>query len=338
MKERVIVMCKGKSVLVSLVFCVMICPTAAFGQTESCRAEPTTASRPVEAQVDQSVSDLITRNVEILCKKHWGDALGAIAWVSVSVILWSICLCVLGLILGILAFFRLRKRGMFDVAPGTPGRFVWVWGIVFTLSFSLGGAYGGGWLGLERGIKKQILTKQAVDGLIVSIIQANVLHAANFELTGDETAEELQEVVAQSEAVANLVMDDFIALIDKVIDEQTKDKVPRWIVDIARNKIREKFLEKMQDELHGVDPRLLAIAIFEADSKKYLEKYPKAKPVAALFAGFLDNIRQEACNRVSGFTRPGMWTGFLGGLLVPFLALFVFRKAVRPKSIPQSNG
>jgi len=328
-------MCKGKCVLASLaslVFSVAIWPAAASGQAASRPLEPTTASRPAEAENDDDASGLITRNLKILCERHWADVVVAMVWVSLTVITWSIGLGVGGLILGLLVFSRLHRRGLFNVAPNAPGRFRWIWGFVFALSFAFGGAYGGGWLGLERGIKHQILSKRAVDGLIVSVMQANVLHAADFELTGKETPEELQEIVAQSDAVAELVMEDFISLIDKAIDEQTKDFSPQWVVTITRDYIRDKLLKQLEDRMHGVDPRVWAIVLFECDSKAYLDKYPGAKRVATLWAGVLNAIREAACKRVAGFTRGSMWTGFLGGLLVPFLALFVFRMAVRPKS------
>jgi hypothetical protein len=325
-------MCKGKCILASLIFSVAVWPAVASGQSASRPAEPATASRPAETRNAESTSDLITRNLKILFEKHWADVLGAIFWVSVSVVLWAIGFGVAGLILGLLVYAFLHRRGLFDVAPDAPGRFRWVWGFVFALTFAVGGAYGGGWFGLERGIKHQILSKRAVDGLIVSVMQANVLHAADFELTGKETPEELQEIVAQSDAMADLVMEDFLSLIDKVLDEQTKDISPQWLVSIARDQIREKLLEKLQEELHGIDPRLLAIVIFEGNSKAYLEKYPKAKPVAALFTGFLNTIRQDACRRVAGFTRGGMWKGLIGGPLVAFIALLIFRMIVRRKS------
>ncbi len=328
MKEWVTDMYKGKYVLASLVFSVALWPTVALGQAASRPTDPETASRPAQTQNDQDADGLLVHNLKILCERHWADVVGAMFWVTLTVISWSIGLGVVGLILGVLFYASLRRRGLFDVAPNAPGRFRWVWGFVFALSFALGGAYGGGWFGLERGIKNQILSKRAVDGLVVSVMQANVLQAADFELTGAETPEELQEIVAQSDAMADLVMEDFISLIDEVIDEQSKDWAPKWLVNVTRNQIRKKVLEKMQDELHGIDPRLLAIVIFECGSTEYLEKYPKAKPAAALFTGFLNAIRQDACKRVSGFTRPGMWTGFLGGFLIPCLALFIFRKAV----------
>ncbi|MBT3200045.1 MAG: hypothetical protein HN350_09010 [Phycisphaerales bacterium] len=324
---------KCKCVLVSVVFLAVLLPVMALGQAGSPPNEVATTSQPAEARDDPGQADSSTSNLQFLWQQHLVDVVGAVFWVAVTVILWAIGLGVLGLILGIAVFFYLRGRHLFDIAPGVPGRYRWLWGVLFAVLFAAGGAYGGGYVGLGRGIKNEILTQRAVDGLIVSVIQANVLHAVDLELTGQETPEELQEIIEQSDALADLVMEDFVALIDKVIDEQAKDGIPRWVVDFAREKIRVKFLEKMQDELHGVDPRMLAVVIFQTDQDEYLRKYPKAKPAAVLLTGFLDSIRQEAAEAVSGFTRPVMWTGFLSGLLIPFAALLVYRKTIYNNTI-----
>lgn len=322
---------KGKFVLAGLVFCVVVWPAVVWGQAASRPAGATTAAAEPDA------SDATSGNLTILRGRHWRDVLGGLFWVVVTVVLWSVGLGFLGLILGAVVYFRLRKGRMFDAVANTPSRFGWAWMLLFVLMFGAGGAYGGGWLGLERGIKNEILTRRVVDGLIVSAIQANILNAMDIELTGKESGQELQEMVAESEAAADLAMEDFMAVVDKVIDDRAKGRVARWVVEIARDQIREKLLDKLKDRMHGVDPRLLAIAIFECGRREYLDKYPKAKPAAAMWVGFLNTIRLEACKRVTGFTRTGMWTGFLGGLLIPLLALFIFRKTVCRKSPAQSG-
>ena len=324
---------KSKWVLVSLVLCAVVAPEVGFCRSESGPSTPTTASRPAEVRNDNATSNSLSDRVQVLCEENWVDVVAAIFWVIITAIQWSVGLGVLGLVLGIVVYFQLRKRGLFDVTPGDRGRFGWSWGFLFALVMAFGGAYGGGWLGLERGIKNEMLSRGVVDKLVVKVIQANVLHAADLDLSGKETPEELQEIVAQSDAVAQLVMEDFVSLLDQVIDMQAEEhEIPTWLVDVVRKKVREKFLEKMKDELGGVDPRLLAIVIFDADKDRYLEKYPQAKPAAALLAGFLNSIREEALERVKGFTRSGVYTGLIGCMLVPFLVLWIFRMAIRRKS------
>ncbi len=324
---------KGKWVLVSLILCAFVAPEVGLCRSESGPSTPTTASRPAETPDDAAVSDSLSDRVRVLCEDHWVDVVAAIFWVLVTVAQWSVGLGVLGLILGIVIYFRLRKRGLFDITPGVRGRFGWLWGFLFALATAFGGAYGGGWLGLERGIKNEMLSRGVVDKFVVRVIQANVLHAADLDLTGKETPEQLQEIVAQSDAVAQLVMEDFVSLLDEVIDAQAEEyEIPTWLVDVVRKKVRQKFLDKMKDELGGVDPRLLAIVLFDVDRDKYLEKYPQAKPAAALLTGFLNSIRQDAVDRVKGFTRSGVYTGLIGCTLLPFLILWIFRMAMRRRS------
>lgn len=265
-------------------------------------------------------------NFLTLCGRHAGD----IGWFGASTIinavLWGSLLLVLGLAVGLAIYFILRGRGLFN-APWTWYRYVrWMWALLFVLCYAFGPAYAGIWLGIERNAKSYIRDKRMLDQVVGNLLIASCMDQAQYRLKGDESAEQLQAVLGDSDTIGKKASED----LGRAIGELSgSDDLSWWQRKMLRT-VKQETLTKITRDLNMLDPRTAIILFYGGQQiDQYLAGHPQASPVLASLSLHLAQLRESACEGVNYLTRSHIWTGLGLGALPPVGLLVLFRVVVR---------
>ena len=272
-------------------------------------------------------------------------ALMADTWQEVAVfagttivwgVLWAIGLFLVGIGVGVFVYLMLRRWGAFG-APWSWYRYVrWLWGVVFILSAAVGFAYAGAWLGPGRNVKHYIRDERMIDRVVGNLYFAIILDKADYQATGLESAEQLEKVLTESEALANLAVEDWEAVRDEAVQSAADNFLDRWVLELAAD----SATEKLTQELGGLDARVIVGILHASPSvEAYLRDHPDAHPLVASVATHFSTIREDACGLVDAVVMPHVWGGIglgLGGPLVLAGVFAVIRRLGgkgRPKRI-----
>ena len=166
---------------------VHVAPTegSAIDEATAATAEEAVAADNQESgHLDRLVTNFVT-----LLGNRWAD----MGWFSArclfNSIVWSVALLLLGLILAICTWLLLRRRQLLQ-APWRWYRYAgWIWLPLIMLSFTIGLAGAGVWVGLERQLDHEIQEQRLLDTIIGDLILAIAMDSAEYQLTGEESAD-----------------------------------------------------------------------------------------------------------------------------------------------------
>jgi len=297
-------------------------------------------------QVQQDVEEddsHVWQNLEVMMKDSWKE-IARFAGKTVSMaLLMGILFFGSGAILGTATCIMLHRRSLLD-APFASNRYLkWVWFPLFCLSFALGFSYAGAFLGAGRAVKHSILEERIVDKSVASIYCALALDASDYQLHGQETLDEINAVLAQSEGLADVVAADIGRLSKQIIREDAGkgNLTPQQIW--ALESVSDSRLGKMiiRDIMQDPDPRLVILVLYEfgqegVASREFQQAHPEAIPVVAALTEFFHVIREELCTLVDSLVYPNVCLGFLAGVGTPLLLLVAFRLGIR-RYLPYST-
>lgn len=275
------------------------------------------------AEADDS-TEYVINNFLTLLEGSWVDILKFIGWTILGMILWAIGMAVAGLVLGLILWALLRRKKLFD-APWKWYRYArWSWALVFMLSIMIGFGYAGVFIGLERGLKSAIYHDLIIDRIVMHVYQAIVLSEAEYKVTGQETAEQLYKVVADTEGSGNLALEDYEKFKDAFIAKEGDTLGKRIILRLVADYVLPHV------SIHGIDyEALVKVAFSEMNMEEYLKKYPDAEPLLHVLDTKFEEVRDVASIGVRMLTRGGIYGGLLLGILVPILLLTAFRVTLR---------
>ena len=282
-------------------------------------ADPPGAKAPASARADD-LTERIISNFLTLLDGSWVDILKFIGWTILGMILWAVGMAAAGLVLGLVLWLILRQKKLLD-APWKWYRYArWSWALVFMLILMVGFGYAGAYIGLERGLKSAIYDDLVVDRIVIHVYQAIVLSEADYKVTGQETAEQLHKVVADTEGSGNLALEDYEKFKDAFIATEGDTFGKRLIMRLAADYVLPRV------SIHGMDYEPVVKYIFSGmNLEEYLKKYPAAQPVLHLMDTKFEEVRDAASNGVEMITRGGIHSGLLLGILVPIILLAAFR-------------
>ena len=289
-------------------------------------SQPTAASSPASApattrQAPGGDTSRILTNFANMMKGNWKSLAAFAATTVLNAVLWAIGSLLAGILAGLASYFILRRFRLFD-ATWPWYRFVrWLWPVVFILSAAAGFTYSGAWIGMGRNIKSYIRQKRMLDKIVGHVYFAIVLDEAGYQATGQESAEKLEQVLADSEAIGKLAMADWAIAREKLTAFPARSPLERWLVHLALRNISDDLAE----QLRGLDPRLVMVFFgMHPNIDQYLREHPDANAMIAALSVHLEPVRQKACDMVDSVVRPQAAVGIAAGLLGPALLLGIF--------------
>ncbi len=276
---------------------------------------------------DPSSAGRVARNLVALGQgQAWAAARG-VGGLAVSILLGGFAGLVLGLGLAVVVTAKLHGAGAFR-APWRWHRFVgWIWPVLIVVGFALGTAYAGLWWGGGRRVKRWVERDRLIDRLVAQVVCAVAMDAADIELKGGETVDQMLRVLDDSERVAGIMREDFERAVAAMVEE-----------DIARLRVKGRLTlyasravaDRLADDLAGLDPRLVLVMFLAHPSlEDYLAAYPDAHPAVMAMAGQMQAIRLGAVRLVDMAVLPNLALGLFLGIASPLLLVAVFRLAVR---------
>ncbi len=311
-----------------LALCLAVAAPPAVGEEDesgSATPEPAPAPGPAaEGETDGEVSR-IASNFAVLMQSTWADVAIFAGMTILSAVLWGIGFLFLGLILGLICYFIVRRLRLIR-AHWSWYRYVrWLWVVIFMLSGAAGCAYAGAWFGVGRNVKAYIEDKRMLEKILGHCYVAALLDEAEYQATGQESAEDLQQVLADSQTARKLADDVWEEVSDEIVNSGDPSFVERWTRQLALY----KGMRDLQDQLYGIDPRvLLAIFIGGENIDAYIAENPGAGPVIVGLATYFQEFRDRACGAVDSVVHPHIWTGLLLGLLAPVALAGAFKTVV----------
>ena len=304
----------------------------ARGAKAPASTEAGSSDAPTSTTEADDSSERIINNFLTLLEGSWVDILKFIGWTILGMILWAIGIAVAGLVLGLILWAILRRKKLFD-APWKWYRYVrWSWALVFMLIIMMGFGYAGVFIGLERGLKSAIYHDLVIDRILMHVYQAIVLSEADYKVTGQETAEQLYNVVADTEGSGNLALEDYEKFKDDFIAKEGDTLGKRLIMRLVADYVLPHV------SIHGLDYEAVVKFVFSGmNLEEYLKKYPDAHPLLHLMDTKFEEVRDVASSGVEMLTRGGIYGGLLFGILVPIMLLTAFRVTLR-FTVPKKEG
>ncbi len=289
-------------------------------------SQPTTASSPASApattrQAPGGDTSRILTNFANMMKGNWKSLAAFAATTVLNAVLWAIGMLLAGILAGLASYFILRRFRLFD-ATWPWYRFVrWLWPVVFILGAAAGFTYSGAWIGLGRNIKSYIREKRMLDKIVGQVYFAIVLDKASYQTTGQESAEKLEQVLADSEAIGELAMADWAIAREELTTDAAGSPLERWLVQLALRNISDELAE----QFGSMDPRLMMVFIgTHPNIDQYLREHPDANPMIAALSVHFEPVRQKGCDMVDSVVHPHAAVGIAAGLLGPALLLGIF--------------
>ncbi|MHB1155519.1 MAG: hypothetical protein ACYC26_01640 [Phycisphaerales bacterium] len=283
------------------------------------------ATKP--ATNDSQTVDHIQRilsNFATLTAHHWPDAAKLLGGCALNMLLWGTLLLAAGAMFSIALYLLLRRRGWFDAPWAWYRRWRWAWGVILIGCICLGAAGTGVCLGLQRQLHHAIVREHVLDRVVGNIVIALYMDAADYRATGDETAEHVQQIIDDSNAVATLTTQDLHTLFSQLADRELtgwRRYAFRWFGN--------KYVSEKIDELLDIDPRAALILFLTPNIDRYLRDHPDAQIGVVMFSRHLEHLRLLAWRGVNALILPWLFTCLAIGLGVPFTLLIALRIAVR---------
>ena len=289
-------------------------------------------------------STRLLRNLLTLMGNTWADTAGFAGWLVIKIILWGIVLFILGALVGLLLYWRLRRRKLFSADFGWYRYVSWLWGVAFVMIAALGFGYAGLWLGGSGHVKNAIREDRVLDRVVINLCIAFMADSAEYEVTGSETAQEMYESIVKHEAFADKVLADSVEFsrtlvkldADGALDEikDAEDAVNREMLMNLAVPVAELSADQLKGMLtkHPPDTVLKVFILLAAGTEEldgYLEEHPEINPVASAATLYCDEVRDAACDMVNGLLIPNVALGAGIGLGAPLLLLALFRLAIR---------
>lgn len=294
------------SALVIVLTGLLVAP-AVLGQTATAPAEQADIAR-------------IASNFLVLMGNNWTDVATFIGSMVLWAIVWAAMLFLAGLIVGLLVWLLLRRFGLFDARWEWYRWVRWLWPVLFILSTSIGFCYAGAWTGLGRTLREYIVERQMVDKVVGHLWVAIALDSADYKAGGQESVEQLEAVLADSEAVTNATLADWQAMEDELLADA--NFAMRWIYRLTTASIS----DRMREELAGADPRLVVMFFMQSPNlEKHLAERPDAQPLVMALSTQMQAARAKVADVVDSFISPNVRTGIWAGLLIPVGLAILFR-------------
>jgi len=278
----------------------------------------------------------IWENLNALLKDSWKDIAGFVGETVSMALLAGVSLFVAGAILGAVTCVMLYRRSLFDARFDWNRYVQWIWFPLFSLSFALGFSCAGVFLGAGHAVKHSILEERIIDRTIASLYCALALDAADYQLHGQETLEDIEAVLTQSELLADIVATDIGQLTRQIIREDAGQGNLTQQHIWALESVSDSRLGKMvvRDIMQEPDPRLIVLALYDfgqtgVASRKFQQAHPEANPVVAALTEYFQIIRKELCALVDSFVYTNACLAVLTGIGTPVLLLLIFRTGIR---------
>lgn len=283
------------------------------------------ATKP--ATNDSQTVDHIQRigsNFATLSARHWPDAAKLVGWCVFNMLLWGALLLAAGAVFSIALYVVLRRRGWFDAPWVWYRRWRWAWGVILIGCICLGAAGAGVCLGLQRQLHHAIVQQHMLDRMVGNIVIALYMDAADYRATGDETAEHVQKVIDDSNAMATLATADLHAC----FYELAEAKQTGWNKYLFRW-LGHQYVSEKINELLDIDPRAALILFLTPNIEHYSRDHPDTQVGVVMFSRQLEHLRLFACRGVNALILPWLFTCLVLGLGAPLLLLIALRIAVR---------
>lgn len=293
---------------------------SASGPAESAASQPASAAPRKPSSVSR-----IAANFATLMGNCWAD----IGWFAgkcvLNAILWASGMLLAGVALGVGLFLLLRRRRLFD-APWGWYRYVrWVWGVVFILCVIVGMTCAGGWIGLERQLKHAILKERVLDRTAGNLVLAVFMDSAEYRASGEESAENLQAVLKDSESAARSAIANLPQIVDEIAGPELSATQRRALRLMSPDDVQKLFAN-----VGKLDMRMVIVLFYgSANIEQVLQEHPQANPAVMAIAVHFESLRQRGCRLVNRFTRPPIYMWLFGGLGIPLGLLAIFRVVVR---------
>jgi hypothetical protein len=267
----------------------------------------------------------IASNFGTLMGKNWTDIAWFLGKLIFNAIMWAAMLLIVGIIAGLASYFICRRLGLVK-APWKWYRYVaWLWVVLFIFSGACGFAYGGCWVGAGKTVKNAINRDFVLDKVISHMILAVMMDRADYQATGQESAEQIQKVFADSEALRRLSMQDWQESAANIRKSAGDSAVRRWLLDLAMG----QGLDKLANELQGLDPRAVYTIVYSSPNiDAYMKQHPDASPGIVMISHQLATARQKACLMVDKAVLSPLVLGIFLGLLGPIAMGGLFRLIV----------
>jgi hypothetical protein len=273
---------------------------------------------------------ILAKNLAVLVQRTWADTAAFGGKVIAAGFLWTFGLGILGAGLGLITWLFLRKKEAFHLPFSWYAYFRWIWVVVFVGCFGVGFAYAGLFLGTGRALNHGIAKDRVVERLVGNIYVAIALDSAKYELTGEESANQIQATLQRSEATAAVVSGRLGEIIKRSCQtEFAKGKLSPWTLRLLQRVSDSSIGNLALDRMSGdVDPAIVigclyALSSGEEANPAFVKDNPHARPALALISGFVGRIRKEASSFVNGLVFPQACLGIGGGISIPlFLTVF----------------
>gem|GEM_PF-6127291 len=310
----------------ALAVSLAVCLSAAGAAASA--SEPASAPATTRAASQPAWSDHTGRalaNFAALMGNSWKQIAFFAATTVLSAVMWALLWVLAGVAAGLVAWMVVRRFRLLD-APWSWYRWVrWLWCAVFVISFAAGAAYAGAWFGVGRNVKHYIRERRMLDKVVSHLVLAAMLDRADYDANGQESAERVQAVLADSDAVSQLAIRDWAAMSEQAARRAGGGFLGPWLVRLAGG----DAVDKLARELRGMDVRLVVVLFLtHPNIDDYLAKYPNAQPGVIALAGHFRAIRQGACDLVDALVRPHVRAAAALGLGIAFGAVLLFRLVV----------
>ncbi len=276
-----------------------------------------------DGEVETDHAGRLIANFVTLLDNRWQNMGWFLAKCLFNAVLWGALMMVVGLATGMVAWLLLRRHGLLD-APWKWYRYaIWIWLPLMLLSIAIGLTGAGVFLGLERQLKHAIVQERVLDQIAGDLILAITMDSTDYQLTGNETSEQLQAVLADSETIAAMTVKDIQAAIDEMQEDEL-NPVLYYVIDLfGREQAQQMIVDTMK-----VDPRLLILIFHSSNLDQYLQDNPQAQPAVMALALHFTVLRRAGCDLVEMVTRPLIWAWAGIGLGLPLALLGLLRLSV----------
>ncbi|MCY2924178.1 MAG: hypothetical protein NT031_01850 [Planctomycetota bacterium] len=303
-----------------LALCLAAAPMTAAGAD----SRPASASAPARSPESIDTTSRIASNFGVLVAKNWPDALLLTGRTVLWAIVWAVLLLPVGMLAGLVSYLLCRKF-LPRQAPQAWYRYArWLLAAIFLLAPACGFAYGGAWLGAGRSVRGAIRDDRVLDKLLGAWIIAALMDSADYQATGEESAEQMQKILADSSAIERLVAQDWAESVDRIRKSCGNGIVERTFVSLVTSRTCDALREKLQ----GLDPRVLVLILRSPNVDQYIREHPNASPGLVAFSLHFGAMRQEALGLVGKWVWAHLGVGIALGLLGPIALASLLRLAI----------
>jgi len=257
-----------------------------------------------------------SKNASILMKATWEDMFSMLSQTIGSGLIWGILFFFFGLIIGLMSYFVLRHRGLFNLKRNRAWyRYVrWAWMPVFFLLPAIGGCYSGVWFGGSRTLKRHVQEKKVFNRAVINICNAAIVTAAGYELSDNKTSQELQDIAVEIQEIEDVVRDAF---------EEKQFMLTSFENETFRASILKKFLNPLTGKITKVllNPEIRFYCLLHYENQSQLG----CNKTVAVFDDILKAGNMAFCQSVNLTAYPNVVIGLLFGCGIPLFFFLVFR-------------